>query len=138
MKTPEEKKAYMAQYRATHREELNAKLRKYRAEHKEKIKEINHRNYIKSERSNQYMRLYGISEAEFEAKIVTQNGRCPIGDHPFGDRGKKPDSPCLDHNHKTGVVRAVLCNRHNVALGGFRDSLSELLSAAEYLDQYDK
>lgn len=39
----------------------------------------------------------------------------------------------VDHEHKTGVVRGVLCNNCNTGLGMFADSPKLLLWAAAYL-----
>lgn len=39
----------------------------------------------------------------------------------------------IDHDHETGIVRDLLCNRCNKALGLFRDEVEILLAAAQYL-----
>jgi hypothetical protein len=87
-------------------------------------------------RNNYYRFEHGITEAEFEAQITAQNNLCPIGNHPFGERGKKNDSPCQDHDHETGKNRAILCRKHNVGIGYFGDSMEELEAAIQYLRQY--
>jgi hypothetical protein len=40
---------------------------------------------------------------------------------------------CLDHCHKTGRVRGMLCPLCNTSLGGFRDSTTVLQRAIDYL-----
>lgn len=42
----------------------------------------------------------------------------------------------IDHNHKTGEVRGILCLRCNSALGGFKDSPTIISSALEYLNTH--
>ncbi len=42
---------------------------------------------------------------------------------------------CIDHDHKTGVIRGCLCNRHNLGLGKFQDSAAELKAAIRYLGE---
>jgi Autographiviridae endonuclease VII len=42
---------------------------------------------------------------------------------------------CMDHDHETGKFRGLLCNRHNLALGHFRDSIEEMWSALAYLGE---
>src|SRR2546425_2883267 len=40
---------------------------------------------------------------------------------------------CVDHDHKTGKVRALLCRTCNAGLGDFRDNLTLLQRAILYL-----
>jgi hypothetical protein len=40
---------------------------------------------------------------------------------------------CLDHDHKTGKIRGLLCNNCNRSLGLFKDSVDLLKKAIEYL-----
>jgi ribosomal protein S27AE len=39
----------------------------------------------------------------------------------------------IDHDHKTGRLRGLLCMDHNTALGKFHDSIAELEKAIIYL-----
>lgn len=40
----------------------------------------------------------------------------------------------LDHDHKTGKIRGLLCNSCNMALGLFKDNTIFLLRASKYLN----
>lgn len=40
----------------------------------------------------------------------------------------------VDHDHETGVVRGLICNPHNLAIGLFRDRTDLLLAAVQYLE----
>ena len=44
----------------------------------------------------------------------------------------------LDHNHKTGVPNAWICDSCNTGLGRFEDDIHIMESAIEYLKKYDK
>lgn len=46
-------------------------------------------------------------------------------------------SMAIDHCHKTGTVRAGLCNRCNVAIGLFRDDLELIKKAINYLEVHN-
>ena len=87
-------------------------------------------------RNSWYKHEHGVTLVEFEAQIVAQGGLCPIGNHPFGPRGRQGNSPCQDHNHESGKNRSILCRNHNVALGLFNDSVEDMEAAIEYVKQY--
>jgi hypothetical protein len=67
---------------------------------------------------------YGLTESAYEAMLVAQNGKCAIqscGKHLrsiFHGRSQDRKSlACVDHDHVTGRVRALLCNRCNYVVG---------------------
>ncbi len=89
-------------------------------------------------RENWYKGQYGVTLESFEAQIVKQGGMCPIGNHPFGPRGKARNSPCQDHDHESGQNRLILCRNHNVAIGLFNDSIEDMQNAILYLKSFEK
>ena len=79
------------------------------------------------------MKKYGIDWATFQTMSVAQGGKCQIcGKVPSGKLAHSRLN--VDHNHKTGQIRGLLCNRCNVALGQFRDDPALLRCAANYLE----
>jgi hypothetical protein len=78
---------------------------------------------------------YGIDHDEYEAMYDAQDGRCAIC------RGKRPGAGkayfCIDHDHRTGEVRGLLCWDCNVALGKFKDDPALLMKAAAYIERTD-
>lgn len=78
-------------------------------------------------------RHYGISKAEFEQMLVAQGGGCAIC--KTTDWPGKGNKPHVDHCHKTGKIRGLLCSRCNVGVGYFEDSQERLQAAVEYLNK---
>lgn len=82
---------------------------------------------------------YGISAAEYAKRFAEQGGVCAICHRPETTRHTKTSrlsSLCVDHDHFTGEVRALLCRACNQAVGLFRDNEDYLLSAAAYIGKY--
>lgn len=57
-------------------------------------------------------RRYGLEVEDFARMLQAQDKRCAICDKEFWKQTGKgnPKIPCVDHNHKTGEVRGLLCN----------------------------
>ncbi|WP_425576326.1 endonuclease VII domain-containing protein [Streptomyces glaucosporus] len=78
-----------------------------------------------------------MSIEEFEARLIEQGMRCAICKEEF-DPDIHDRKPVVDHDHKTGCVRGLLCHKCNLALGHFGDDVNRLLSAVEYLRKQDQ
>ena len=70
-----------------------------------------------------YGRLCG---DHIEFLLKKQNGCCAIC-------GKLMKKPCLDHNHKTGVSRELLCSNCNTGIGMFEEDVLRMEAAITYL-----
>lgn len=70
-------------------------------------------------------RRYGIGEKEFQELLAEQGGVCAVCG--------AEDPQHLDHDHRTGWVRGILCFNCNGGLGQFRDSPTRLARAITYL-----
>ena len=73
-------------------------------------------------------RRYGITKADYEAMLAKQGNRCKVCLCLF-----KEKRPHIDHDHKTGKVRALLCGLCNSALGMVGDSEFKLARLLAYL-----
>lgn len=75
------------------------------------------------------IRFYGIDVSDYDRMLEEQGGGCYIcGKKPSGKRALD-----IDHDHKTGKVRGLLCSNHNRALGLLNDDLKLLVKTLEYL-----
>jgi hypothetical protein len=82
-------------------------------------------------------RHYGIGIAVYNEMLVAQNGCCDIcGKAESNEIKGKVVSLAVDHDHKTGAVRALLCSACNTALGLFNDDRALLDAAMAYLDRH--
>jgi hypothetical protein len=85
---------------------------------------------------------YGVTREQYEEMLRAQDGVCAIcrGDqqHTTSHSGGEREIArfCLDHDHATGEVRALLCTRCNCLLGYAEDDVERLMAAAAYLLSY--
>jgi hypothetical protein len=70
-------------------------------------------------------RRYGVGQADFDEMLAEQGGVCAICG--------APDPQHVDHDHRTGWVRGILCFNCNGGLGQFRDNPVFLAEAITYL-----
>ena len=97
-------------------------------------------NYNKNIRNSYLKKNYGIDEDEYERMFDAQDGVCAICRLPE-TRTKKSKSNdlnqqtrlAIDHDHKTGNIRGLLCYKCNVGLGYFQDDATRLNKAIWYL-----
>lgn len=73
---------------------------------------------------------FGLTVEGYDRLLLVQDHRCAICTRPTTDF---PRRLAIDHHHKTGQVRGLLCASCNVGLGMFQDSQELLMLAAEYL-----
>lgn len=135
----------------------------YRRLHPEKVKEINRRskekakndperilklrtyqkNYREKNREvlsdKERQRTFGITRHEYAELFHRQNGVCAICANPeTATRNGKVKALAVDHDHKTGNVRGLLCSDCNTGIGKLKDDRNVLLSAVKYLDEHSE
>jgi hypothetical protein len=114
-----------ARHYAEHRDEINARARAKHAENPE-IKRERGRRWRAA--NNARLREHGLTPEQYDSLLSEQARCCAICDQPFAA------VPRIDHDHRTGEVRGLLCHNCNVALGHFRDNPVLLRRAIHYLD----
>ena len=114
------KKIYRDEYRQNNREAVIAATKNWAAQHPELVKKKYQKNRLKQ---------YGITPEEKQTVFEFQKGLCAICEAPL-------TRPNVDHDHRTGATRGLLCWRCNSALGKFQDKVERLQRAVEYLTNY--
>lgn len=86
-----------------------------------------------------YLRRFGITIEQYDQKLAVQNGVCAIcnKEETQKGRGGLVKYLAVDHDHKTGKIRGLLCARCNHRILGYiKDSIEHLEAAIEYLKKY--
>jgi hypothetical protein len=75
---------------------------------------------------------------DYEIMLAAQDGKCAIckcTENNTKRKGKEKRFN-VDHNHKTGLPRSILCSFCNSLLGYAQDSIETLKSAIAYLESH--
>lgn len=91
--------------------------------------------FLSQQAASRRARRRGITLDQLLAMEEQRNSRCDIcgkEETVIGAHGAVK-SLSIDHDHKTGLVRGLLCNNCNRALGLFGDDAELLLMAVAYL-----
>ncbi len=107
----------------------SARYKRYR----EKMKQEDPEGWKLKRRREQLKRYYGMTLEEYQDKLKQQGGGCAICGRMEGLR----DMP-VDHCHKQGHIRGILCHWCNKGLGQFFDNPENLRKAANYIDSWVK
>jgi hypothetical protein len=86
-------------------------------------------------------RDYGISLEAYSAMLVKQGGLCAICGTPNGSERSNNNGRkvlAVDHDHKTGAIRGLLCSLCNQALGLLLENPEFFRKAADYLERCSK
>lgn len=83
----------------------------------------------KTAHENRVCATYGLKKGEYDKLLEAQGGVCAICKEPRNYR------LAVDHDHKTGLVRGLLCKMCNgKTLPSVRDNPETLRAAADYLE----
>lgn len=119
-------------WRFNNKEKKLKSRRLWDANNVEKVRAGRRRFYKNNPESVLRSRLkksYRLELEDFQQIRLNQQNCCAICRLEF----KK--TPHVDHCHRTGKIRGLLCTCCNISLGGFKDSPNLLIAAAEYLDK---
>ncbi len=85
----------------------------------------------KRARGHGLARKFNLTHEQYDILFDEQGGRCAICGTNTPGAGKKYLS--VDHNHKTGAVRGLLCYKCNLGIGYLTDDYWVVQKAADYL-----
>jgi hypothetical protein len=128
---------YARHWRNLNKDRINSENRdklRTNAEHAEKLRERDRLRYAQDPEGHRNTMLtskYGISLAEYQRMYAEQNGRCLICGNEKPPQGKS--GLVVDHCHKDGHVRGLLCTFCNKGIGLMQDSIENLQRAIQYL-----
>lgn len=105
----------------------------YSAYNAQKLKEYRHNN-PKYERQGNLKKNYGITLSEYDALLKKQNYCCAICGRNKKEFVRELD---VDHCHKTGKIRGLLCIRCNTMIGLAKEDADVLCKAITYLDKME-
>ena len=116
----------------------NGDVKEWVQKNREKVNASNRKRYnsLSSEEKRnrnrrQQISLYGLTVEQYDAMLMEQNYVCAICNK--SEKSSTRGVLFIDHDHKTGKVRGLLCDTCNRGLGYFYDNKSFLHNAIEYL-----
>ena len=135
MKTAEEKKQYRKEQYLKNKDKEKAAREIYYSKNKELIlarnKKYNKENPDK--RKSAILKYeYGITLDQYNEMFKEQEGKCAICQR---HQNKLTRTLCVDHDHKTNKVRALLCITCNTDVSVVENRLEEMTN---YLNKYRK
>lgn len=87
--------------------------------------------YHRAYRCKRLQKLYQITANDYDSLLAEQGHKCAICGST--ETGRNDSWFCVDHDHRTGEVRGLLCNNCNRGLGLFKDNELILNSAENYV-----
>ena len=81
------------------------------------------------------MKSYSITVDDYNRMFESQYGKCAICGTSSSVESSRKKYLCVDHNHETGKVRGLLCDKCNRGIGLLNDDIQTLISAIKYLQK---
>ena len=135
-------RARWAKWYAAHKDIRKKQNHEFYLRHKDYFRKFIRRHYPNNleryEWWNKHSK-YGISREQVEDILKKQAGKCAICRVAFRGFKKGPRSIEVDHSHKNGKVRGLLCHRCNIRIGCIENNkvkiVGVIMSDAEWLEK---
>lgn len=135
-KNPEKAKEHAKKSRERNKDKIRERQKAWTEKNKDKHSAKSKAWYAENKdkvRDSLLRREFGISLIQYDEMFKAQNGKCAICEKEETARTKRL---AVDHCHKTGKIRKLLCRACNVGIGNLQDSPELLLKAIEYLKHH--
>ena len=76
---------------------------------------------------------YNMTLEQYDSLLTKQDFVCAICHKINNIQGRRLE---VDHDHKTGKIRGLLCNGCNVGIGAFSDDMDLMAKAVQYVNKY--
>jgi len=103
------------------------------------------KEYDNKHNERKRLEKYDITTREYEKMRIEQDNKCAICGIDFDYLNKikkdivpRTGKPRIDHDHRSGKVRGLLCSDCNIVLGCFKDNPLIILKAINYLREHKK
>jgi len=139
IKNKEKNIQYAADWKKANREKINVQVREDRKNNPEKYRKWENDYYNKKRDQislSTSLRARNLTKDFYDKMMEEQQYKCAICKQPetrMARDGKTITRLCIDHDHDTNDVRALLCHDCNTMLGKAKDSPELLIEAAHYL-----
>lgn len=90
-------------------------------------------------RARHLERCFGITPAQYDAMLIAQDGVCAICKNEETSVDKKSQRVrrlAVDHDHKTGKIRELLCSKCNHTIGRINDDVELMQIMIDYLNKH--
>ena len=130
LKNKEKVSAQSKAWREANPERAKANITRWKNENPDRV-----RIHSKRKGQKQTLKKYNLTNEQYEEMFRAQNGLCAICGRAWEKRRL-----AVDHNHKTGKVRGLLCGSCNIRLGYIemvKRMRLNLRPFLRYLEKYD-
>lgn len=123
---PERYRAIQRAYRARNVARVRAQERANRDRRKDRVRAQDRARYASGQKKDyHFRRRYGISLDDYYVMVERQEGRCRVCSKVYGAK------LFVDHCHRTGRVRGLLCRSCNTLLGWYENYLPKITAHLE-------
>ena len=96
---------------------------------------------VEATKASDIKKRFGLTYDEYDRMMKAQDSRCGIcgnKETALNPKTGQPRALAIDHCHKTGAIRGLLCTNCNRGIGNFREQPALFFAAIAYLQRHEK